>query len=76
MTTTKKKPTKKLTSAHSAGARYERAAILTFLRRRLQDAAETVHRWGDDGRRSREVEAIIAWVRERQKRYRARPGGL
>jgi len=61
--------TKKKTAsaAYSAGARYERAAFLKHLRTRLKTG---------DVSMARVSTILIAWVRDRQKRYRSRKGGL
>ncbi len=57
--------TAKASPAKSAGARLERKAMRTYLRRLIK-------RWGG----SVVAEEALAWVLQRQKRYDKRPGGL
>lgn len=58
----------KAEQAFSEGARYERAAIRQYLRRRLRDM-NTLNITG-------EIHTVIEWVLARQKRYDKHPGGL
>ena len=53
------------TPSYSAGARYERAAMRTYLERKVQ-AYGTGSAYG----------VLLAWVRGRQGRYDKKPGGL
>lgn len=57
--------------ARSEGARYERAAIRTRLRRRIKDEESRFH-----GAEVRLLTAELNWILARQKRYEQRPGGL
>jgi hypothetical protein len=53
----------------SAGARLERSSFRIYLKNKITN--------GSDVLREREtLEAVLRWVRGRQKRYDKRPGGL
>lgn len=63
----KKQPDK---APYSAGARYERAAFRSYVRRRIR-------RWEDQSEVvAAELEEVEAWILKRQSRYDKRPGGL
>lgn len=58
---------KTASSEYSAGARYERAALRTYLERMIAQgcpATQDVYR------------KVLGWVRRRESRYAKRPGGL
>lgn len=55
--------------ARSEGARYERAAVRRYLRRRIKRAGVNVIQRDLFGE-------VLDWVLNRQKRYDAKPGGL
>jgi len=70
--------TKKASQEYSAGARYERAAMRTYLERLIR-TRELRSSGGQPAAASSfraEYREILAWVLRRQKRYAKRPGGL
>jgi hypothetical protein len=58
--------TMKPNPSYSAGARYERKALRTYLERQVLSNGAEVNL----------VTKILKWVRTRQSRYDKRPGGL
>lgn len=54
------------TTIYSEGARYERAAMRTYLERKINRGGVMESAWI----------AALKWVKGRQSRYDKRPGGL
>lgn len=61
----------KATSEFSAGGRYERAAIRTHIKRKKDAAHEQGHYMLEEA-----YDVIHTWIKDRQKRYNKREGGL